>query len=377
MDTQQEQKKFEVDLYNDFFATQLITYIGNKRRLLKFINDALLNVKSALSKDKLTVFDGFSGSGATARLLKYYAEHLYVNDLENYAFVVNKCYLSNKSELDLEFLSQTINEFNSFAKNNLKTDGFIYKNYAPKDDNAIKSGERVFYTSHNAKMLDTLKELIFARIPAESRHLFLAPLIARASIHTNTSGIFKGFHKSNGVGCFGGKGKNSLSRILAPIELDMPMFSECECPVTCYKQDTNELIRELPEVDLAYYDPPYNQHPYGSNYFMLNILASEETEVEIQSGISGIAKAWNRSAYNKREAAISAFDDLLKNTSAKYILLSYNNEGIVAEETFNEILQKYGKVERFECDYNAYRGSRNLSARKKHVKELLWLVKKY
>jgi len=377
MNTQQEQKKGEVDLYNDFFATQLITYIGNKRRLLKFINDALLNVKSALGKEKLTIFDGFSGSGATARLLKHYAEHLYVNDLEHYAFIVNKCYLSNKSDIDLGFLYSTIKEFNSFAKDNLKTDGFIYKNYAPKDDVDIKPNERVFYTSYNAKMLDTLKELIFTRVPKETRHLFLAPLIARASIHTNTSGVFKGFHKSNGIGCFGGKGKNALSRILSPIELDMPMFSEYECPVLCYQRDTNELIKELPEVDLAYYDPPYNQHPYGSNYFMLNILANEKTEVDIQNGISGIAKRWNRSAYNKREAAISAFDDLLKNTQAKYILLSYNNEGIVPEETFNDILQKYGEVERFECDYNAYRGSRNLSARKKHVKELLWLVKKY
>ena len=30
--------------------------------------------------------------------------------------------------------------------------------------------------------------------------------------------------------------------------------------------------REYADLDLAYFDPPYNQHPYGSNYFMLNLL---------------------------------------------------------------------------------------------------------
>ena len=34
----------------------------------------------------------------------------------------------------------------------------------------------------------------------------------------------------------------------------------------------NELVKEIEPVDLAYFDPPYNQHPYGSNYFMLNII---------------------------------------------------------------------------------------------------------
>ncbi|MDR0684304.1 MAG: DNA adenine methylase [Spirochaetaceae bacterium] len=36
--------------------------------------------------------------------------------------------------------------------------------------------------------------------------------------------------------------------------------------------DSNKIINNIPEVDLAYLDPPYNQHPYGSNYFMLNLI---------------------------------------------------------------------------------------------------------
>ena len=176
---------------------------------------------------------------------------------------------------------------------------------------------------------------------------------------------------------FGGAGKNALYRILKPIELEVPVFSNAECSVNILQKDTNEAVRELPELDLAYYDPPYNQHPYGSNYFMLNILVNSKPKVAIQDGVSGITREWNRSAYNKRDAAIYALEDLTEHTNAKYILLSYNNEGIIFEKIISEILKKHGTVEKFECDYNAYRGSRNLQSRKTHVKELLWFVKKY
>jgi len=366
-----------LNLNQPYFKEQLITCIGNKRRLTGFISDKVDFIKSTLAKDKLIIFDGFAGSGATARIFKYYSELMFVNDLEHYSYIVNKCHLANKSDIDIAWLKDKIKEINFKAKSNLIHDGFIAKNYAPEDDDNIQNKERVFYTSHNAKMIDTIKHLVNSEIKKEERYLFLAPLIVKASIHTNTSGVFKGFHKSDGVGMFGGAGKNALSRILKPIELEMPVFSSAECPVNILQKDTNEAVRELPELDLAYYDPPYNQHPYGSNYFMLNILARSEPEVAIQNGVSGITREWNRSAYNKRDAAVFAFEDLIEHTNAKYILLSYNNEGIVSEKIISEILKKYGTVEKFECDYNAYRGSRNLKSRKKHVKELLWILKKY
>ena len=114
-------------------------------------------------------------------------------------------------------------------------------------------------------------------------------------MNTNTSGVFKGFHKRNGNGHFGGDGENALSRIKREIYLDTPIFSDFECPVFVHKKYINELVRDsnLPVFDLVYYDPPYNQHPYGSNYFMLNIINNGK-EREIQNGVSGIAKNWNK-----------------------------------------------------------------------------------
>ena len=365
----------QMDFSQPFFTEQLITYIGNKRRLLPFINDGVEKVKQELGRDKLTCLDGFAGSGAVSRLLKYHADFLCSNDLESYAYIVNKCYLTNQRDIDVFRLQKTIDWLNSTARAKL-TAGFIYENYAPKDDGDIQNGERVFYTGYNAKMLDTLKGLIYSAIRAEERHLYLAPLIVAASVNANTSGVFKGFHKKDGRGHFGGRGEHALSRIKKPIDLKTPIFGDAECGIRVSQKDINDLVMEDFEYDLAYYDPPYNQHPYGSNYFMLNILATRRPEVPIQDGVSGIVREWNRSAYNKRAPAIRAMNDLMKNTRAKYILISYNNEGIIPFDTFREILSNYGRVSLMEQDYNTYRGCRNLSGRNMKVKELLWLVRK-
>jgi adenine-specific DNA-methyltransferase len=147
--------------------------------------------------------------------------------------------------------------------------------------------------------------------------------------------------------------------------------------VFVHKKDTNNLVKKktLPMFDLVYYDPPYNQHPYGSNYFMLNIINGGKP-IEIQNGVSGIAKNWNKSVYNKQKQAEEAMDDLLANTESKFIAISYNNEGIIPIDNFKKILSKYGKWELIDQDYNTYRGSRNLRARNIKVKELLWVLEK-
>lgn len=367
-----------VDFSSPHFSEQLITYIGNKRALLPFINSGIELVKNKLGKKKISCFDGFVGSGATARLLKQHSSLLVVNDLEKYCEVVSRCFLANQSEIDRDYIAENIRWLNANKMVYADSIGFIEANYAPKNDEKVEPRERVFYTNKNAKIIDSLVRLIDERFSEVERHFFLAPLIVKASIHTNTSGVFKGFHKKDGVGHFGGAGENALSRIKREINLDIPVFGDTECEVIVRREDINTLVKEstFPEFDLAYFDPPYNQHPYGSNYFMLNIIAGDETAKDIQDGVSGISKRWNRSAYNKRVQAEGAMESLIASTPAKYILISYNDEGIISIDSFRKILSKFGLVDLLQTDYNTYRGSRNLRDRSIKVKELLWLLER-
>jgi len=155
----------------------------------------------------------------------------------------------------------------------------------------------------------------------------------------------------------------------------MPLLSVFSCAVEVFKGDANRLAPDLRNLDLAYLDPPYNQHPYGSNYFMLNLIVSYK-KPDIFSAVSGIPGGWNRSAYNKRQEAARTFADLAEKTRARFLLVSFNSEGFIPPDEMKTILEKTGKVEIFDTKYNAFRGSRNLRERQTHVREYFFLVEK-
>ncbi len=366
----------EIEENPDYLNSQLITYIGNKRALLDFIGTAIDKVKQRLGKKRIIALDLFSGSGIVARYLKRHSELLIANDLEEYSYVTNQCYLANRSTIDMPLLQQMHTELLHRLASEPLREGIIAKYYAPKDDDHIKDGERVFYTTRNARYLDTARQLI-AQLPSRIQPFFLAPLISEASIHANTSGVFKGFHKNRetGIGNFGGTNGDALVRIKGPISLLFPIFSSFESAVQVYNEDANTLVQRLPMVDLAYLDPPYNQHPYGSNYFMLNLLVSYTEPTHI-SNVSGIPSDWNRSAYNKPGRALQAFSDLVQNLNARFLLVSFNSEGFIRREQMIDLLSSIGHVEVLETTYNTFRGSRNLHKRSIHVKEFLFLVER-
>ncbi|MDR1374896.1 MAG: DNA adenine methylase [Treponema sp.] len=367
----------ELSESQDYLTRQLITCIGNKRRLLGFIGTALEKVKARLGKKRLVLFDLFSGSGVVSRFFKRHAELLLVNDLEAYAEAISRCYLANREEFDLEYLRAVHGELSAKLDEGSLGSGFISELYAPRDDGEIRDGERVFYTSRNARFLDTACRHI-GELEEPLRPFFQGPLLAEASVHANTAGVFKGFYKDarTGRGRFGGGGADALKRILGRIEIPFPVFSNFRCPVCIFRGDANRIAGEAPEADLAYLDPPYNQHPYGSNYFMLNLLVNYERPQAI-SAVSGIPQNWNHSDYNRKGKAAAALAGLVSAVKAKYLLVSFNSEGFITREAMTAMLAKAGAVETLETSYNTFRGSRNLRNRQLHVKEYLFLVEKY
>lgn len=361
----------------EFLTTQIITYLGNKRRLIGNIEKEIESIAEKSGKEKLVCTDLFSGSGIVARMLKRHSSKLIVNDLENYSSVINSCYLINKKDFpkdECEYLRKKIEDSCRLEK----LPGIISMNYAPQDDDNIKKGERVFYTHQNAVLIDTYRTLIDKFVPDENlRKFFLAPLITEASVHVNTSGVFKGFYKdkNTGVGCFGAAGKNALTRIFGRIELKEPVFSNFESDLEIYQKDTVLLSKELKDLDIAYLDPPYNQHPYGSNYFMLNLILKNKLDVEI-SKISGITQGWNRSVFNKPYSALKSMEEIVSGLDSKFIVISYNSEGFISFDEMSEMLKKYGKLKTVEIAYNTFRGSRNLRNRDIHVSEYLFILEK-
>lgn len=90
----------------------------------------------------------------------------------------------------------------------------------------------------------------------------------------------------------------------------------------CYNTDANELVKDI-TADLVYIDPPYNSRQYCDAYHLLeNVARWEKPEV------FGVARKMDRSTMKSKyctQSATEAFEQLIGDIKAKYILLSYNN----------------------------------------------------
>ena len=129
-----------------------------------------------------------------------------------------------------------------------------------------------------------------------------------------------------------------------------------------------EKLASKEKFNLAYLDPPYNQHPYGSNYHILNTIALWD-KPKINKSIlvngkktnkSAIRTDWRTersSAYNYKNEAICAFEKLVRTINSDYILLSYSTDGHMNLKDVLEILASNGKLSMVTKSYKRYRVS--------------------
>lgn len=375
----------QVDM-NDYVYQPMLSYLGNKRKILPYIEKYVDKVKPT------TVLDGFCGSGVVSRLLKKYSKEIIVNDLEEYSVAIQKTYLPTLSLLQQEKLKIYIDNLNeevdALVGEKKVEKPFISRYYSPKDSNSIQLHERCFYSSENALRIDAYIQLLKKETNLLFRDIAIGNLLVKCSINTNTSGVFKAFYKVNNIGHWGGYKEHDLQRILRPITIEPPLLLNNNCSIIYSNNDIIEFWKKYNTtssklLDFVYYDPPYNQHPYGSNYFMLNVIYKAIVEPDFiqnfkidEKTVSGIPKDWNRSQFNYKHSVFDVFKDMILNTKAKFLLISYNSNGLISKDSILEILNKVGKVSIEEIVYKNLNSRPNKKMLNK-VNEYLFFVETF
>ena len=123
----------------------------------------------------------------------------------------------------------------------------------------------------------------------------------------------------------------------------MPVWSKRTYQTHVFQEDINSLIYKVPSIfDIIYLDPPYNIHGYSNNYYMFNVIIENKPPKNI-SDVSGIPADWTRSTYNYKKTAFDSMKELLEESlkKSKYVLLSYNDEGIIKEDEWGTLLKGY------------------------------------
>jgi adenine-specific DNA-methyltransferase len=360
----------------EYIHQPMLTYLGNKRKLLDFIEEQVLHVKKKLKKDKLVVMDGFSGSGVVARMLSTHASELHTNDLEMYADVCANCYVKQPTKPQQEKIAKHIEKMNELSEKGPYVEGVMTKWYAPKSTEHPKEGEVCFFTRENAKIIDTMRNYIEKKVENELTDWCLGPLLVQASTHANTMGHLSSFLKDSNNRADFHCTESHWNHVSKPIRLECPIWSPEPCKVECHNQSTNDLIKKLKgPFDLIYFDPPYNQHEYSHKYFLLNVIVTNKKAknwMEVTHMPSREER--NQSDYNKEESAVKAMTELLEDALkiSKYVLVSYNDEGIISAAKWKKMLEpyEYNKIKKEYkrlVDHNGYSGE---------VYEILYLIRK-
>ncbi len=373
------------DQHRQYLEKQIIAYIGNKRRLINLIREAISSCGyGSDASGRGIFFDPFAGSGIVSRLAKSLGFSVIANDWEYYSFVINSAYVgTDAGDIDTLFGSRMNFESLLYEINNLPDPEpdmqYIAKYYAPSDNDIDKADfrkERLFYTRENALRIDRIRNYIAENYGSgdeksiQAGYLLTGMLLYQAATHTNTSGVFKAYHKG-----FGGHGKDALGRILKPITLEVPPLIDSACRARIFMEDANVLAEsgKAGGASIAYLDPPYNQHQYGSNYHLLNTIARwDRVPAPLETGNDGrllekaaIRKDWinTRSLYCCRKKAPDSFRQLLESIDAKSVIVSYSTDGIIPFEEMKEICASRGRLTVKTNEYTKYRGGKQSNSR--------------
>ncbi|ATE63038.1 DNA adenine methylase [Rhizorhabdus dicambivorans] len=345
-----------------YVFNQLIPYIGNKRKLLPLIGRAVTASGVAAGGSFL---DLFAGSGVVARFAKTLGFRVIANDWEPYAEAINRCHVGGNAapRFGARSYAEMLGQLNALPP----TAGWVTDHLCPDDDEALEIGrDRMFYMRKNGMRIDAIREEIArleasGAIDADQAACLIAPLLYQCCYTSNTSGVFKGFHAG-----WGGSNGTARYRICGDLMLEPALFLDNGQTNEVTRLDAHRFAAEHGQsYDFVYLDPPYNQHPYGSNYHVLNSVALWD-KPELSPKISGrgdksaIRHDWRserRSPYNSARHAAAAFADLVGSLPARWIAVSYSTDGNIPLIDLARAAVARGATQAFIQPYKRYRVS--------------------
>ena len=350
-------------------------FIGNKERLV----DWIYQVIQKYDIDGKVFFDVFAGTSNVGKFFKQKGYQIVSSDLLYFSFVLQKAYIQNNDIPMFEKLLKNIEVKSSFLfidnynlvleylnSLGLLDSGFIYNNYAPTQTSDLET-PRMYFTDDNAKRIDTIRLTIenwknSNFIDENEYYILLATLI-------ETVGFF-----SNILGVYGAFKKDWDKRALKPLELKPISVIKSQNRHFVFNQSSLELLDKF-KYDIIYLDPPYNQRQYAPNYHILETIAKyDNPSIKGISGMRDYQK--QKSTFCNKVTALRDLEKICKSKNYKFLLLSYNNEGIMPQKDIVSIMSKYGDVIVEEYDYLRFKSNNKGRARdKKFIKEQIYILR--
>jgi len=317
--------------------TEGIKYTGSKREIIPTLLELVrpLNVR--------TVFDGFTGTTRVAQAFKKAGYEVYANDVAVWSKVFGDCYLLNTKPAS--YYQPIIDQLNKLPGRR----GWFSEHYGgePNGGSAIhKDGKKKMWQLHNTMKLDAIREEIdnVAKDEIEKSVLLTSLIFAMDKVDSSV-----GHHVSYL--------KKWAPRAYNTMKMAVPKLIIDDRKHKVFNSEIFDLLNDI-EVDLAYYDPPYGSSNelmppsrvrYASYYHIWKtVCLNDEPKLtgvanrreDVSDIIAGSIFEEFRKNENGRYIVIDALKKLIEKTKAKYIVLSYNNNGRATFDAITEIFRE-------------------------------------
>lgn len=340
-------------------------FIGKKTQMLESIEQVINeNISDATS-----LLDIFAGTGTVGEYFKK-KYRIMSNDILYFSTVLQKAVIKSNEvpsfeKLDkhlemsvYDYFSNIVEYTNNKYKN---SDLFILNNYSPK-------GNRMYLTEDNALVIDLWRlELELWKekqlVDDSEYYYLLACIIETIPYFSNISGTYGAYLKKWDP------------RALKPINLVRIEVLGNGYDNEVYNEDGEELVKKL-TGDILYLDPPYNARQYLPNYHLLETIA--KYDYPNIKGVTGIREyEIEKSRFCRVNEVAIAFEEIINNAKFKHIILSYNTDGLMSEDTIISIMEKYSvnnKCKVYRIPYKRFK-SRKL-VNKTELFELIFYIEK-
>jgi len=333
-------------------------FLGNKESITSQISQLLEDV-GLLGKD-LTLLDAFCGTGAVSDALKGSFD-IIANDSLSWCVIYTRGRICAR---DCTFEKLGFDPFDYLNTHNDIKKRFFYRNYSPG------GSDRMYFSSANAGRIDYFRAEIEkwknANLLSNDEYAYLlACLIESVSGVSNTAGVYGAFLK------------DWDPRANKPIVFSKVDSKDIDHGHLSFLNEKIENVISDVDCDVLYLDPPYTQNQYGTQYHILETLVLNDNP-SISPITGSRSTALMRSDWSKEYKTHILFDQVVARTKAKYILLSYNNDGFMSKEFIEGNLKRYGKPETYICRKISYKKYRNFKTKgdKEHFEYLFFVEKK-
>lgn len=337
-------------------------YLGSKDSIKDIILQMLK--EKGLLRQGLTFFDAFCGMGAVSFAVKDHYK-LEINDILRCCttFTAARLYGKNIKFDDLPF-----NPFNELNNDKTIEHGFFYNNYSPANS------ARMYFTPENAGRIDFFRHKIQSwfdgNIISKEQYVYLLGCLLEAvSKVANVAGVYGAFLKT-----WDSRAHNKIA--IMPLVYDDLFNDHRNVNVNVHNDRIENIIKDV-DCDILYLDPPYTQNQYGTQYHLLETLILDDNpSISKVTGSRPVTPL--RSDWSKNYQCHILLDYALANTKAKYVMMSYNNDGFMSKDFIEASLKRYGKEETYCCktiDYKKY-NNKKCQGSDGHVEYLFFIEKK-